>query len=120
MRRFSVAGPNAVVELAGVETAETAAALRGELLYIPVDQAARPRGQHFLHEIEGLRVDTEDGRELGRVAEVLRTGANDVYVVDGPLGEVLIPAIAEVVRRVDVPGGRIVVRLLPGLLPGED
>ena len=115
-----VAGPSAVVQLVGVNSAEAAAALRGALLYVPTEQAVRPRGQHFWHEIEGLRVETEDGRGLGIVTEVMRTGANDVYVVDGAGGELLIPAIADVVREIDVRAGRIVVRLLPGLLPGDD
>lgn len=52
--------------------------------------------------------------------EILRTGANDVYVLAGPLGELLIPAIADVVRKVDIERGRLLVRPLPGLLPGED
>ncbi len=116
---FRVTGPNAIVQLVGVDSADKAAKLRGELLYIPADKAVRARGQHYWHEVEGLRVETDDGRELGTVSEILRTGANDVYVVNGPLGEVLIPAIAEVVKRVDVRTGRMLVHLLPGLLPGE-
>lgn len=112
---------SAIVQLDGVDSVEAAAALRGQLLHVPAEAAARPRrGEHFWHEIEGLRVETEQGRDLGTVREILRTGANDVYVLEGPLGEVLIPAIADVVRKVDVAGGRIVVRPLPGLLPGED
>ena len=63
---------------------------------------------------------TEQGRELGRVQDVLRTGANDVYVLTGPLGELLIPAIADVVRTIDLSAGRIVVRPIPGLLPDAD
>lgn len=108
------------MRLVGVETIEAAAALRGEYLYVASADAARPpRGEFYLHEIVGLSVETEDGRPLGRIAEVLRTGANDVYVVAGPLGEVLVPAIEDVVRRIDPAGGRVVVRPLPGMLPGD-
>ncbi len=60
---------------------------------------------HLVYEIVGLEVVTEDGKSLGRVSEVLSTGANDVYVVDGPSGETLIPAIASVVEEIDVAGG---------------
>ena len=60
---------------------------------------------HLVYEIVGLEVVTEDGKSLGRVSEVLSTGANDVYVVDGPSGETLIPAIASVVEAIDVAGG---------------
>jgi 16S rRNA processing protein RimM len=97
-----------------------AATLFGELLYVSRDEAATlPRGSYFEHEVVGLRVETVEGGVLGTIAEILRTGANDVYVVRGERGEVLIPAVRHVVRRVDLPGGRIVVALLPGLLPGE-
>jgi 16S rRNA processing protein RimM len=73
-----------------------------------------------VHDIVGLTVEAEDGRRLGQIQEVLRTGANDVYVVAGPLGELLIPAIADVVQSIDLEAGRVVVRPLPGLLPGDD
>jgi len=117
----SVSGPGAIVHLVGVETVEAAAGLRGRYLYVVAAEAARPpRGEYFLHEIVGLTVEAEDGRRLGQIEEVLRTGANDVYVVGGPLGELLIPAIADVVQSIDLEAGRIVVRPLPGLLPGDD
>jgi 16S rRNA processing protein RimM len=117
----SIAGASAIVRLIGVETVEAAAALRGEYLYVAAADAARPpRGEYFLHEIVGLAVEAEDGRRLGRIEEILRTGANDVYVVGGPLGELLIPAIEEVVRSIDLAAGRLVIRPLPGLLPGDD
>ena len=114
------AGDHLIVQLADVTTPEQTTPLFGELLYIHRDSATRlPRGHHYEHEVVGLRVETAEGRVLGEVAEILRTGANDVYVVRGDLGEVLIPAIRHVVKRVDVPGGRILVELMPGLLPGE-
>lgn len=54
--------------------------------------------------------------DLGRVTQILETGANDVYVVDGSQGEVLIPATREVVRSIDVSAGVITVELMEGLL----
>jgi 16S rRNA processing protein RimM len=57
---------------------------------------------------------------IGTVAEVIVTGANDVWVVrGGPFGEVLVPVIDEVVGRIDERAGTVSVRLLPGLLPDE-
>jgi 16S rRNA processing protein RimM len=61
-----------------------------------------------------------DGRQLGHIREILRTGANDVYVVVGPLGELLIPAIGDVVESIDVEAGRVLIKPMPGLLPGDD
>jgi 16S rRNA processing protein RimM len=109
------------VQLAEVATPEQAAVLHGQTLYIRRDEASRlGRGQFFLHQVVGLSVETTDGRQLGRVEEVLRTGANDVYVVRGALGEVLVPAIAPVVKQIDPDAGRLLVELMPGMLPGED
>ena len=114
------AGDHLIVQLADVTTPDDATPLFGELLYIHRDDATRlPRGSYYEHDVVGLRVETTKGRVLGEVAQILRTGANDVYVVRGELGEILIPAIRHVVKRVDVPGGRVVVELMPGLLPGE-
>ncbi len=71
----------------------------------------------FYHwQILGLQVETENGERLGRVSEILETGANDVYVIRDDAGsDLLIPAIEDVIRSIDLDRGRIVVRLLPGL-----
>jgi 16S rRNA processing protein RimM len=117
----SVSGNSAVVKLVGVDTPDGAAALRGEYLYVAASDAARPiAGEYFLHEVVGLAVEVVDGRQLGHIREILRTGANDVYVVVGPLGELLIPAIGDVVESIDVEAGRVLIKPMPGLLPGDD
>ena len=69
-------------------------------------------------ELIGLQVYTEDGKHLGQLKDVLRPGANDVYVVESKTSgnEILLPAIAEVILNVDLKQGNMVVRLLPGLL----
>jgi 16S rRNA processing protein RimM len=69
---------------------------------------------YFHWQILGLTVVTEDGQVLGQVAEILETGANDVYLVRGER-EILLPATSEVVRQIDPVAGRMVVHLLPGL-----
>ncbi len=97
----------ALVRIAGLTRRDDAEEARGALLEVPEDEVAREPGAHFVHEIVGLEVVTEDGRRLGRVSEVLSTGANDVYVVEGPSGETLLPAIASVVQAVDVAGGAL-------------
>jgi len=64
----------------------------------------------------GLDVVTVDGEELGRISEVIFTNANEVYVVVGPRGQILLPAIADVIDRVDLDAGQISVRLMEGLM----
>ncbi len=74
--------------------------------------------QYYLYEIEGLQVETVEGEALGQVSEILQTGANDVYVVTTPDGqEILLPAIAQVVKQIDVEHGRMIVQLMEGLRP---
>ncbi len=108
---------DAVLKLRGVDDAEAASRLRGELLRVPLAEAVPAPAEHFYwHEIIGLEVATPEGEVLGRVTEILRTGANDVYVVQGPRGEVLVPAIGDVVEEIDPQAGRMIVRLLPGML----
>jgi 16S rRNA processing protein RimM len=84
---------------------------------VPVEEAMPlGPGEYYEHEILGLAVCTEDGEPLGVVDEVLYTGSNAVYVTRGPLGEVLIPVLNDVVLEVDLEAERLVVRLPPGLL----
>ncbi len=112
---------NAVLKFEGIDNPEDAAALRGEMLYIPVSEAM-PLGedQYYYYQILGLDVWTREGRHLGRIVDILETGANDVYVVEGEAGEVLIPALADVVQEVDLEGRRMIVTLLPGLVEEEE
>jgi 16S rRNA processing protein RimM len=67
-----------------------------------------------------VQVETETGEVLGKIVEVLSNpAANDVYVVHGMRGELLIPGIHDVVQSLDVAEKRMVIRLLPGLLPED-
>jgi 16S rRNA processing protein RimM len=77
-----------------------------------------PEGEYYHHQLIGLKVVSEQGKVLGKVTEILATGANDVYVVRAEIGpEILIPAADEFVRAVDLEHGELQVRLVPGLLP---
>ena len=115
--------PSGVVllRLSGITTPEEVRSLRGRYLRIPFEQAAPlPEGEYYHHQLEGLRVETTGAQPLGEIVEVLPLEANDVYVVRGERGEVLIPATREVVREIDLPAGRVIVEPVPGLLPWED
>lgn len=110
----------ALLKLEGCDDRNAAEGLRGLLVQIPVEEAVPlEEGEYYLYQVVGVQVETEDGEPLGQVIEVLDTGANDVYVVQGPRGEVLLPAIKDVVLKLDLETRRLVVRLMPGLL-GED
>ena len=110
-------GPGVVLRLSTVKDREAARALFQTYLYVPETEAARPpKGQYFVHQIVGLRVVTAEGEPLGTVREVLQTGANDVYVVREGSREVLVPALKDVITRIDLETGTMEVALPPGLV----
>ena len=102
-----------VLKLEGVDSIDDAERYRGLDLRIPEeDLSALPAGSYYHHQLRGLRVEDVDGREVGRVAEVMKTGGEaDVLVVRGANGETLIPLADAFVRAVDLPGGRLVARV---------
>jgi 16S rRNA processing protein RimM len=75
-----------------------------------------PDHTYYRDQIVGLRVVTTAGETLGTITEILVTGSNDVYVVRDEQRETLIPALKEIVREVDVTGGRMVIDPVDGLL----
>ena len=96
-----------------VTSREAAKALVGATIEIDSRQAvALPENTYFEHDIVGLNVVTTSGRELGPISEILRTGANDVYVTPS----CLIPAIEDVVREIDLEAGQMTIEAVPGLL----
>lgn len=110
-----------LLRLGGYPTRTEAELLRDELLQVTEAEAVPlEEGEYYLYQLEGLAVYTEEGAHLGRLTNVLETGANNVFVVQGPAGELLIPDIPDVVRDVDIEGGRLVIRPLPGLLGDFD
>jgi len=108
-----------LLKLAGIDSATAAEALRHRLLEVLEDEL-RPlgEGEYYHFQILGLEVRTTTGEVLGRVEQIISTGSNDVFVVRGQRGEVLIPAVDDVVKSVDPAAGRIEVEVVEGLLPG--
>jgi 16S rRNA processing protein RimM len=108
------------LQLRGIETMTAAETLRDVDVAIPLAEAPPlAEGEFFVADVVGLRAVTTTGRALGTVVEVLSTGANDVYVVRGDAGEVLIPAIRDVVTSIDPAAGLLQIEPMAGLLPDE-
>lgn len=106
-----------LLKLAGYDSREQAQELRGKLLQIPEDQAIPlEEGEYFLYQLIDLLVETTDGVEVGILTEIIETGANNVFVVQGPDGVVLIPDIPDVVSEIDFDQKRMIIQVLPGLL----
>lgn len=80
------------------------------------DAVPLEENEYFIADLIGLKVVSDEGEELGTLDDVLQTGANDVYVVKNDKGEeILVPAIKDCVKNVDIEGGEILLHLLPGL-----
>ena len=100
-------GPGMLVGFREIRTREAADALRDA--YLVADPVALDEDTYFWHEIVGCAVVSEAGEELGSVTDVFRVGESEVYEVRGPRGEILVPAVAAVVKELNPAEKRIVV-----------
>ncbi len=108
-----------LVTLDGVGDIDTASALNGCEILVRTEDLP-PQWEEFEdHDALGLMVTDVERGELGEIVEVIETGANDVWVVEGRFGEVLLPVIDDVILSVDYEAQTVQVRLLDGLMPGE-
>ena len=115
-------GEMVVLKLAGIEDANTAETLRNHILAIPISQLAKlPPDSYYQHDIVGLQVVTLDGRTIGEIIDIIETGSNDVYVVKAATGgkEILIPAIKEIIKQVDLIRKMMYIEPIKGLLDDD-
>lgn len=104
------------LKLSGCDDRDAAECLRGQSLQIRTADAPRPgEAEYYYYQLLGLEAWTEEGELLGEVVEIWPTGSNEILLVRGPAGEVLLPGIESVVREVDLEAGRILVHMLEGL-----
>ncbi|MEA1970769.1 MAG: ribosome maturation factor RimM [Thermodesulfobacteriota bacterium] len=101
------------IDLEGVESVEAAGKLIGRYVFVPSENL--PDGEYYWKDIIGLDIVTEEDLKLGRVTAILPTGSNDVYVCSDGEKEILIPAFDDVVKKIDIEKGIIVVKLPEGL-----
>lgn len=90
---------------------------RQKKLYVTRENAVKlKKNEYFIADLIGLRVQTDEGEALGELTDVIQTGANDVYVVRTiDEDELLLPAIRECIREVDIEARNMVVHMMPGL-----
>lgn len=107
-----------IVKFAEIESPEEAQKYRGATLWIARKQAVPlEKNEYYQADLIGLSVVTEDGKELGRLTDVLETGANDVYEITlQDKRRVLFPAIRDCIKDVDLETGRVTVHVMEGLL----
>jgi 16S rRNA processing protein RimM len=107
-----------ILKFKEINEMNTAADLKGALLQVTRDQlVSLPPDTFYVFELINLDVYTAGGEYLGKIQDVLKTGANDVYVVKAQSinRSILIPALKQVVKEVDIKNKRLVIEPLPGL-----
>lgn len=106
-----------LVRFEGYHDRDTAQTLQGLWIQVPqADILPLGEGEHYVFQLVGLRVLTTDGRDLGVIEEILSTPANEVFVVRGETGEVLVPYINDVIAEERLDAGEIIIHPVPGLL----
>lgn len=113
-----VQGRFLLVDFQELQTIEAAERLRGCFIQVEPDNLVPlPEGHYYLFQLIGLQVYTLEGEHLGELVEVLQTSANDVYRVSRPeRKDILLPALKQVIKEIDLQGGKVTVDPMPGLL----
>lgn len=108
----------AIVKFKGYDSINDIEKYKSAKLYVTRDKAVKlKKDEYFIADLIGLDVVTDEGEQFGKMKDVLTTGANDVYVVERGNGtEVLLPAIRECVKNIDMEKRQITVHIMDGLL----
>ena len=107
-----------LLKLEGIDHINDAEKYRNKVLNVPREELGElPEGTYYICDLLGCSVITTDDRNLGKITDIIKTGSNDVYVVE-EMGkkQVLIPVIDEVVKSVDIDGKTVIIEPLKGLI----
>lgn len=116
-------GDDLFLHFEGYDDMNMAEKLRGKYLWIPRDEMEElPEDTFYITDILGCTVYTQEGAVLGQVDRIIHTGSNDVYLLKGSAGEILIPGLKKVILDIDITAKKMVVAAqeLEGLLPDAD
>ncbi len=122
-QRFSIAqalmadGGVVLLQLAELTSREAAAEWRGAIVEIPGEEVTPlPAGEYYIFELIGLGVETQNGQKIGTLCDIQSYPWHDIYVVRNDQREYLIPAVAEIIVKVDTQAGVIIINAIDGLL----
>lgn len=107
-----------ILKFKGIDNINDIEKYKGKNLYVTRENAvALEEDEYFIADLIDMKVFLEDGTEFGVLTDVMKTGANDVYCIETEkYGEVLVPAIGDCIREVDVEAGKMTIYLMPGLI----
>lgn len=112
-----------IAKLKGVNDRNAAESLKGFDVFITEEDLRElPEDTFYIRDLIGCEViDGRDGKTLGQISDVLKTGAQDIYQVELAFGgQALIPAVAQFIEKVDIRQKTVVIKVIPGLIPGID
>jgi len=116
LRKIDVSGKFLFIELDAIGDVDLAKTFVGCKIVIPGNMFKElPEGEYYWRDIIGLDVYSEEGKLLGQIESVFPTGSNDVYVCKGGEREILLPAIADVIKSIDIDRRVMNVKLMEGL-----
>ena len=106
-----------ILKFKGIDNINDVEKYKKAELYVTRENAVKlKKDEYFIADLIGLKVTSDEGEDLGVIDDVLQTGANDVYIIKKQgAADLLVPAIKDCIREVDIEGGAMLVHLLPGL-----
>ena len=107
-----------LIKFKGIDKVEQAEMLRNSYLTVSRDSVEKlEEGRYYIVDLLGLEVYTDEQILLGTLEDIFNTGSNDIYVVKDKQGkQILLPAIQDVIKQIDIENKKIIVHLLPGLV----
>jgi len=106
-----------IIKFKEIPDMNSAEEIKGGVLKITRDELMElPKDTFYIFDIIGMKVETEEGQNLGTIKDIIKTGSNDVYVVAGETKQYLIPALKDIVRSIDKDQKVMVIKPLDGLL----
>ena len=113
--------PRLILRLKGIEKIEEAESLIGKEIFIERESLPKLEGgEYYWVDILGMKVETQEGKRIGKVKEIFPTGAHDVYVIEGKRKEIFLPATEEVIQSIDLKRGVMRVVRMKGFWEDED
>ena len=105
-----------IIRCDGMTSRDEAEKLRGLHIWVPVSGLKRlPDGEYYSYQFLDMRVESTEGEYLGEIKEIFSTGSNDVYVVKKEGEELLVPAIEDVIKKIDLDNKLMIIELIEGL-----
>ncbi|MCK9216566.1 MAG: ribosome maturation factor RimM [Firmicutes bacterium] len=106
-----------IVKLKGIDSVESAGEFSGKYIKVSREDAVKlPSDSYFICDLIDAEVFTVEGLYLGKIKDVIKTGSNDVYIVKNDENEVLIPALKNIFKKIDIENSRLIVELPEGLM----